>query len=51
MTKINLKDIQHKIVVSNNATIDSDNYIPIEPRIGCKKVNLKYTIYFVQKKN
>lgn len=41
MTKINLKDIQHKIVVSNNATIDNDKYINIEPRIGCNKVNLK----------
>jgi hypothetical protein len=41
MTKINLKDIQHKIIVSNDATIDNDNYISIEPRIGCKKVNLK----------
>lgn len=41
MTKINLKDIQHKIIVSNDIVVDDDNYIPIEPRIGCKKVNLK----------
>lgn len=41
MTKINLKDIQHKIIASNDIIVNAAEYINLEPRIGCKKVNLK----------
>jgi hypothetical protein len=38
MKKVNLKDIQSKIV--STANIDVADYIPIAPRKGCVKVNL-----------